>query len=66
MGRDTKQKMCNECGQHRLFEKPTPSHVLHLLLTLVTVGFWLPVWFLCCIANGLTPYRCTVCGKGKL
>lgn len=21
-----------------------PNHVLHLLLSVVTVGFWLPVW----------------------
>ena len=66
MGRDTRRKYCEDCGQHRLFEKPTPSHVLHFLLTVVTVGLWFPVWVLCIFGNAFTPYRCTQCGKGKM
>ena len=27
------------------------NHVLHLLLSLVTVGFWIPVWILVAINN---------------
>lgn len=23
-----------------------PNHVLHLLLSLITFGFWIPIWFL--------------------
>lgn len=23
-----------------------PNHLLHLILTLLTSGFWLPIWFL--------------------
>ena len=30
----------------RKLERHKPSHILHLLLSLVTVGFWVPVWFL--------------------
>jgi hypothetical protein len=29
------------------------SHVLHLLLSLVTVGLWLPVWVLVALSNRL-------------
>jgi len=27
------------------------SHVLHLLLSVITVGLWLPIWLLCGISN---------------
>jgi hypothetical protein len=29
-----------------------PNHILHLLLSLVTLGFWLPVWLLLSIFMG--------------
>jgi len=29
------------------------SHVLHFLLSLVTVGLWLPVWGLVTLSNGI-------------
>jgi hypothetical protein len=28
-----------------------PSHVLHLLLSLITFGIWLPVWLLVAISH---------------
>ncbi|MFC4602626.1 hypothetical protein [Rhodococcus kronopolitis] len=28
------------------------NHTLHLILTLVTCGLWLPVWILCAIVQG--------------
>lgn len=31
-------------GQIVLVKGKRPSHVLHLLLSLITVGLWLPVW----------------------
>ena len=27
------------------------SHILHLLLSVVTVGFWIPVWIVVAIIN---------------
>lgn len=27
------------------------SHILHLLLSVITCGFWIPVWFLVAITN---------------
>lgn len=29
-----------------------PNHILHLLLTVFTVGLWLPVWLLVAIVSG--------------
>lgn len=44
-----------------LAERQTPNHILHLLLSVVTVGFWIPVWLLVTLfAPGA--YRCPICG----
>jgi hypothetical protein len=45
-----------------LAEKQTPNHVLHLLLALVTVGFWIPVWVIAQIMSELRAYQCPHCG----
>lgn len=29
------------------------NHILHVLLSIVTAGFWIPVWMLCCMRQGL-------------
>ena len=28
------------------------SHILHLILTIVTGGFWIIIWILCALLNG--------------
>jgi cytochrome c biogenesis protein CcdA len=30
------------------------SHLLHLLLTVITAGMWIPVWFLVALRHQLT------------
>ena len=32
-------------------QKKQTSHILHLLLSVITGGFWLIIWLLCGIAN---------------
>lgn len=32
-------------------ERKKTNHLLHLILTLVTVGLWLPVWIIVAIVN---------------
>ncbi len=61
----TTRHHCKTCEQQRPFEKCGPSHVLHLILALVTAGLWLPVWALVCVASSLRPYRCTTCGEPR-
>lgn len=34
-----------------LSQKKKTSHVLHLILTLLTLGFWIPVWIIVTISN---------------
>jgi len=44
-----------------LAEKQTPNNVLHLLLSVVTAGLWIPIWILLLIFGG-SAYRCPHCG----
>lgn len=37
---------CRKCGTNVLVKRPGTNHVLHLLLSIVTMGFWLPIWIL--------------------
>jgi len=66
MGKITTRRHCKTCGQKRLFEKEKQNNLLHLILSLVTVGIWLPVWILIAVLGAFKPYRCTVCGESKL
>jgi len=66
------EAFCPYCRQRRLHIRlvKRSSASLHLLLTLFTCGWWLLVWLLCDVANGLAnraePYRCAVCGAGNV
>ena len=65
MGVDQTSKFCPLCQKPTLWSRPGTNHILHLLLTVFTVGFWLPVWILASIRIG--GWRCQSCGfKGSL
>jgi len=59
------RRFCPDCGSMRPFEKATVNHVLHLVLSLITLGAWLLVWGFLVGLNVLCPYRCRVCGKAR-
>lgn len=40
-----------------LSKKKSTSHVLHLILSLITVGFWIPVWILVTLSNSIENRR---------
>jgi len=40
-----------------LAQRKSTSHILHLILSLITFGLWLPVWALVAISNGLENAR---------
>ncbi len=40
-----------------LSKKKKTSHVLHLILSLITAGFWVPVWIIVCISNAIENYK---------
>lgn len=51
---------CPDCQKHVLYRRTTPNHILHLILSVITAGLWLPVWIMvCCVQK---PFRCPNCG----
>jgi hypothetical protein len=66
MSKSTIRRMCKDCGQHRPFSKDRCNHILHLILSVITIGFWTPVWLLLGIINLCKPFRCESCGKGSI
>ncbi len=53
---------CKACGKQTVHIQERANHVLHLLLTLLSLGVWIPIWFLCSLSG---PPRCTSCGRKK-
>ncbi len=53
---------CTHCQKDVMATGTRPNHLLHLMLTLVTLGFWIPIWLSISICK-LEGYRCTQCGK---
>lgn len=60
MGIAKSQMFCPNERRLVLAERPSPNHILHLLLSIVTAGIWLIVWLLLIVFRG--PYRCPHCG----
>lgn len=60
MAERTARMWCDECEDWRNCSSPTPNHVLHLLLSLVTFGFWLVVWFFMLFWSD---FHCRECGS---
>jgi hypothetical protein len=65
MATKTITRNCRGCAQRRPFQKQGPNHILHLVLTVLTLGWWSPVWLLMGLANMFQPYRCGFCGGRK-
>jgi zinc-ribbon domain len=51
---------CKGCNRQVVVRRQGTNHVLHLLLALVTVGIWIPIWLLLSIKIG--GWRCGSCG----
>lgn len=62
MSLKTKGAYCNHCKDQVMAQGTKPNHVLHLILTLVTLGFWFPIWVIITITK-TGGYRCTRCGN---
>lgn len=52
---------CPHCNKRVLAQGRKPNHVFHLILTILTLGFWSWVWLLVAIGM-IGGYRCLVCG----
>jgi hypothetical protein len=64
--RTTNQEMdfCAKCNRQTLHicQETRCNHILHLLLSIFTVGFWIPIWILLGLSSGRSVPSCTVCG----
>lgn len=53
------RRWCETCQDMVRGDWSGPNHILHLLLSIVTVGLWLPVWLILSLGGG---YHCNHCG----
>ncbi len=52
---------CPRCQEQVLVRNKPLNHAFHLIVVLLTVGYWVPVWLLCWAF--FTDWRCTRCGS---
>ena len=55
---------CAQCKKHTLHLRDKTSHILHLILSLLTFGAWILVWILITWSNSMQN-QCTVCGRTR-
>lgn len=53
---------CDLCEKQTIHLQPATSHVLHLLLSIVTVGFWVIAWVFIA-KNNASQSKCSICGR---
>ncbi|KON79399.1 hypothetical protein PA01_12710 [Azoarcus sp. PA01] len=61
MAEEKKSGLCKACGKRTVVFRKGTNHVLHLILTILTAGVWLIVWFGVSVKFG--GWRCTECGS---
>ena len=64
MAQDKRSGFCESCNKRRVTVRKGTNHILHLLLTLSTLGLWLIVWFGSAVLSGA--WRCTQCGSTRI
>jgi hypothetical protein len=57
-------KPCKVCATQTMHTQPSTSHVVHLILSLLTWGVWLIVWFIVANDNNSNA-QCTQCGAKR-
>jgi len=63
MSQSTHMHFCKECQKKTPHLQEDVNHILHLLLTVCTFGFWLIIWFIAMCMNDAPDKTCTICGK---
>ena len=58
----TNTAFCPVCNQQRLIVRATTNNTFHLIMTVITCGLWLIVWFLQGTSRETSTWRCSVCG----
>jgi hypothetical protein len=55
-------RWCRYCGAYTLHERERFEPAVGCLLTVLSLGLFLPVWILCQAFDWGSPNRCQVCG----
>ena len=66
MGMVQTQRYCKVCGRKTLHARIFFSDGIGCIITLLTVGLFLPIWLLIKILEAFKPWRCQNCGQGRL
>ncbi|MDQ2983526.1 MAG: hypothetical protein M3R70_06330 [Actinomycetota bacterium] len=61
--RKTISAYCPTCEKQTLHARDGLSNVLHLILTICTLGVWLIVWLFLGMKNSGSRTRCQTCGS---
>jgi len=61
-GFNVERRMCKYCGKETVFIGKKTNHILHLVLTVLTGGFWAIIWALAFWQNK-ADRTCTICEK---
>lgn len=65
MSKQYKQKFCGTCDKTIRAERDGTNHILHLILSIITLGCWIPIW--CLVSLKIGGWMCPTCGeKNKL
>ena len=64
----TKQtsRYCRTCGKRTLHATSSFSMIAGVILSLITCGIFLPFWGFIMLGDMLRPWRCQMCGKGRM
>lgn len=54
-------RRCRKCRERTMQNRKETSHLLHLVLSIVTGGVWLLVWLFLVLFP--SRWRCEICGK---
>lgn len=63
MAVDQKSRYCKSCRKNTLHIRHRVSEMWGCLLTLITVGLWIPIWFVMSLFGTFGSYRCQTCGR---
>ena len=64
MQEEKKGGFCEVCNKRVVVFRKGINHLLHLILTILTSGFWLIVWIALVVRVG--GWRCSECGSTKI
>jgi ribosomal protein L44E len=67
MGAIQAQRWCKLCERKTLHARPAFSDGVGCLLTVLTLGLFLPVWLAIKVVEAVTTrWRCQVCGRARV